>query len=186
MSRIGRNPISLPDGINVKLQGSTIAVKGPKGELKWDMPAGLKVTIQDKNLKVERPSETKQFRSLHGTTRSIIANMVLGVSAGFQKNFDIMGVGYKAQVQGKKIVFTLGYSHPVEFAIPEGISAEVDKKMTKLTIQGIDKQLVGQVAANIRALRPRMFIKARESGLKENTLRLRPVKQGNSIRRKIE
>ena len=178
MSRIGRNPISLPDGVNVKLQGSTIAVKGPKGELKWDMPAGLKVTIQDKNLKVERPSETKQFRSLHGTTRSIIANMVTGVNTGFQKNFDIMGVGYKAQVQAKKIVFTLGYSHPVEFDIPEGISAEVDKKMTQLTIKGIDKQLVGQVAANIRALRPPDVYKGKGVRFKGEHIKLKAGKAG--------
>ena len=178
MSRIGINPISLPDGVNVKLQGNTIAVKGPKGELKWDMPAGLKVTIQDKNLKVERPSETKQFRSLHGTTRSIIANMVTGVNTGFQKNFDIMGVGYKAQVQAKKIIFTLGYSHPVEFDIPEGISAEVDKKMTQLTIQGIDKQLVGQVAANIRALRPPDVYKGKGVRFKGEHIKLKAGKAG--------
>ncbi len=178
MSRIGINPISLPDGVNVKLQGNTIAVKGPKGELKWDMPAGLKVTIEDKNLKVERPSETKQFRSLHGTTRSIIANMVTGVNTGFQKNFDIMGVGYKAQVQAKKIIFTLGYSHPVEFDIPEGISAEVDKKMTQLTIQGIDKQLVGQVAANIRALRPPDVYKGKGVRFKGEHIKLKAGKAG--------
>jgi large subunit ribosomal protein L6 len=154
MSRVGRNPISLPDGINVKLQGSSIAVKGPKGELTWDIPAGMKVTMQDNNIKVDRPTETKHFRSLHGTTRSIISNMVIGVSNGFRIDFDIIGVGYRAQVQTNKIVFTLGYSHPIEFAIPEGVSAEVDKKQTQLSIQGIDKQLLGQVAANIRALRP--------------------------------
>ena len=154
MSRVGRNPISLPDGINVKLQGSSIAVKGPKGELAWDIPAGMKVTMQDNNLIVDRPSETKHFRSLHGTTRSIISNMVTGVSSGYRIDFDIIGVGYRAQVQAKKIDFTLGYSHPVEFALPEGVSAEVDKKQTQLSIQGIDKQLLGQVAANIRTLRP--------------------------------
>ena len=138
MSRVGRNPISLPDGINVKLQGSSIAVKGPKGELAWDIPAGMKVTMQDNNLIVDRPSETKHFRSLHGTTRSIISNMVTGVSSGYRIDFDIIGVGYRAQVQAKKIDFTLGYSHPVEFALPEGVSAEVDKKQTQLSIQGID------------------------------------------------
>lgn len=154
MSRVGRNPISLPDGINVKLQGSSIAVKGPKGELAWDIPAGMKVTMQDNNLIVDRPAETKHFRSLHGTTRSIISNMVTGVSSGYRIDFDIIGVGYRAQVQANKIDFTLGYSHPVAFALPEGVSAEVDKKQTQLSIQGIDKQLLGQVAANIRTLRP--------------------------------
>ncbi len=154
MSRVGENPINLPKGVDVKIQGSFIAVKGPKGELKWDFPSELKVSLQDKSLIVERPSETRQLRSLHGTTRNIIANMVTGISDGYQKVLEITGVGYRAQVQGKKIIFTLGYSHPVEFILPDGISAQIDAKQNRLTLEGIDKQLIGQVAANIRALRP--------------------------------
>ncbi|RJQ18974.1 MAG: 50S ribosomal protein L6 [Nitrospiraceae bacterium] len=153
MSRVGKNPIQLPGGVVVKVQGSQVSVKGPKGELKWDFPAGMKVTVLDNSVQVERSSDLKQFRALHGTTRNLIANMVTGTSAGYQRILDISGVGYRAQVQAKRIVFTLGYSHPVEFNLPEGISAEVDKKQTQLTLSGIDKQLLGQVAANIRALR---------------------------------
>ncbi len=154
MSRVGKNPINLPEGVDVKLQDNLIVVKGPKGELKWNFPDGMKVIRQDKNIIVERPSDTKQFRSLHGTTRSLIANMVTGVGNGYQKALEISGVGYRANVQGRKITFSLGYSHHVEYTLPEGVSAEVDKKQTSLTLQGIDKQLIGQVAANIRAMRP--------------------------------
>ena len=179
MSRVGKNPISLPDGINVKLQGSSIAVKGPKGELAWDIPAGMKVTLEDKNIKVERPSETKHFRSLHGTTRSIIFNMITGVNSGFKIDFEIIGVGYRAQVQGSKIVFTLGYSHPVEFNLPAGVSAEVDKKQTQLSIQGIDKQLLGQVAANIRALRPPDVYKGKGIRFKGEHIKLKAGKAGS-------
>jgi large subunit ribosomal protein L6 len=154
MSRVGKNPINLPEGVDVKLQDNLIVVKGPKGELKWNFPDGMTVKRQDKNIIVERPSDTKQFKSLHGTTRSLIANMVTGVGNGYQKALEISGVGYRANVQGRKITFSLGYSHHVEYNLPEGVSAEVDKKQTSLTLQGIDKQLIGQVAANIRAMRP--------------------------------
>jgi large subunit ribosomal protein L6 len=154
MSRIGKNPIEIPSGVDVKVQGSLLTVKGPKGELKWECPAEMKVNVSDSKITVERPSDSKPHRSLHGTTRSIIANMVTGVSSGYERVLEIIGVGYRAQVQGQKITFTLGYSHPIEFMLPDGITAQVDKKQTQLTLQGIDKQLIGQVAANIRALRP--------------------------------
>ncbi|RJQ52880.1 MAG: 50S ribosomal protein L6 [Nitrospiraceae bacterium] len=153
MSRVGKSPIQVPGGVDVKVQGALVSVKGPKGELSWSVPAGISVSLQDRSLIVQRPADTNQFKSLHGTARNIIANMVAGVSSGYRRVLDITGVGYRAQVQGKKIVFTLGYSHPVEFQLPEGISAEVDKKQTQITLQGIDKQLMGQVAANIRGLR---------------------------------
>jgi large subunit ribosomal protein L6 len=153
MSRVGKNPIQIPTGVDVKLQGNIVSVKGPKGELRWNIPSGISVSMQDKSITVKRPSDAKQDKALHGTVRNIIANMVTGTSAGYQRVLDISGVGYRAQVQGKKIVFTLGYSHPVEFQLPEGINAEVDKKQTQITLQGIDKQVMGQVAANIRGLR---------------------------------
>lgn len=178
MSRVGKKPVSLPEGVQVKLQGTNVAVKGPKGELAWDVPAGMKVTMKDNQLRVERPSETKQFRSLHGTTRSIISNMVSGVSSGFTIEFDIVGVGYRAQVQGQQIVFTLGYSHQIEFAIPEGVSAEVDKKQTQLTIKGIDKQRLGQVAADIRALRPPDAYKGKGLQFKGERIKLKAGKTG--------
>jgi len=153
MSRIGKSPIQIPKGVDIKLQGDIVSVKGPKGELRCNIPSGISISMQDKIIKVERKSDEKRDRALHGTVRNILANMVTGTSAGYQRVLDISGVGYRAQVQGKKIVFTLGYSHPVEFQLPEGISAEVDKKQTQITLQGIDKQLMGQLAANIRGLR---------------------------------
>ncbi|HDH04608.1 MAG TPA: 50S ribosomal protein L6 [Nitrospirae bacterium] len=178
MSRVGKNPINLPDGVEVKLQGSLITVKGPKGELKWNSPAGMKISMQDKSVVVERPSDSKQFRSLHGTTRSIIANMVAGTSAGYRRALEISGVGYRAQVQGRKISFTLGYSHPVEYQLPEGISAEVDKKQTLLTLQGIDKQLIGQVAANIRSLRSPNIYKGKGIRYAGEIIKLKAGKSG--------
>jgi large subunit ribosomal protein L6 len=178
MSRVGKNPINVPDGVDVKLQGSLVTVKGPKGELKWNSPAGMKVSVQDKSVIVERPSETKQFRSLHGTTRSIIANMVTGTSAGYERILEISGVGYRAQVQGQKINFTLGYSHPIEFTLPEGITAEADKKQTQLTLRGIDKHLIGQVAANIRALRPPNIYKGKGIRYAGEVIKLKVGKAG--------
>lgn len=153
MSRIGKLPISLPEKVDVKVKGKNITVKGPKGELTWDFSPEMEVSVKEGSLTVERPSDTKQVRALHGMTRNIILNMVAGVSSGYQKVLVITGVGYKAQVQGKKIVLSLGYSHPVEFVLPEGITAEADSKQTQITLKGIDKQLLGQVAANIRTLR---------------------------------
>lgn len=178
MSRIGKSPINVPDGVDIRIQSNLITVKGPKGELKWDFPAGMKVSMQDKNIVVERPSEAKPVRSLHGTTRSIIANMVTGTSAGYQKILEITGVGYRAQVQGQKISFILGYSHPVEFHLPDGITAEVDKKQTRLTLKGIDKQLIGQVAANIRALRPPNVYKGKGIRYADERIRLKAGKAG--------
>ncbi len=178
MSRIGKNPINLPDGVDVTLQGNLIVVKGPKGKLKWNFPAGIKVTMQDNSILVERPTDTKRFKSLHGTTRSIIANMITGISNGYQKVLEISGVGYRAQVQGQKIIFTLGYSHPVEFNLPEGVSADIDKKQTRLTIHGIDKQLIGQIAANIRALRPPNVYKGKGIKYADEVIRLKVGKAG--------
>ncbi len=153
MSRVGKSPIQIPVGVDVKIQGTLVSVKGPKGELRWNIPAGVGLSMKDKVLLVTRDDESKQLKALHGTARNIIANMVTGTSSGYSKVLDITGVGYRAQVQGKKIVFTLGYSHPVEFHLPEGIKAEVDKKQTQITLQGFDKHLLGQVAANIRGLK---------------------------------
>jgi large subunit ribosomal protein L6 len=153
MSRIGKQPIHVPKGVDVTIQGKRVVVKGPKGELKWDFPSDITVSAQNGSIIIERPSDTKRLKSLHGLTRNIIMNMVTGVNEGYQKVLEISGVGFKAQVKGKKIVMALGYSHPVEFLLPEGITAEVDPRQTKITLKGIDKQLIGQVAANIRELR---------------------------------
>ncbi|MBI5195430.1 MAG: 50S ribosomal protein L6 [Nitrospirae bacterium] len=154
MSRVGAKPINLPKGVDVKLNVNEIAVKGPKGELKWSFPAEINVMLEGEVLQIKRESDTKQHKALHGTARSIIANMITGVHDGYERVLDITGIGYKAQVQGKKLLMTLGYSHPVEYTLPEGMTAQVDPKQTKITLKGSDKQLIGQVAANIRAFRP--------------------------------
>jgi len=153
MSRIGKKPIEIPAGVDVKLAESNVKVKGPKGELTWDFPVGTSVSVQDNKILVDRSDDIKKTRALHGLTRSLLSNMVQGVTTGYQRVLDIVGVGYRAQVQGQKIVLSLGYSHPVEFLLPDGVSATMDQKQTQITITGIDKQKIGQVAANLRALR---------------------------------
>lgn len=178
MSRVGKNPIAVPSGVDVKLQGSQVTVKGPKGELTFTCAPGITVSVEDKNIVVGRPSDTKQFLALHGTTRSIIANMVKGTSTGYERVLEITGVGYRAQVQGQRVNFTLGYSHPIEFQLPPGITAEVDKKQTQLTLRGIDKQMIGQVAANIRALRPPNVYKGKGVRYADEVIRLKVGKAG--------
>ncbi len=153
MSRIGKKPVDIPSGVNVTMLDSTIKVKGPKGELQWAHPFGTKVSVAANSIVVERADDTKKNKALHGLTRNLISNMVTGVTTGYQRVLDIVGVGYRAQVQGNKIVMTLGYSHPVEFPLPDGITAAVDQKQTQITLNGIDKQKIGQAAANLRELR---------------------------------
>lgn len=154
MSRIGKKPITIPDKVSVEVDSGTVKVTGPRGELNWDYPDRIKVSKIDKgDISVERSGDSKPERALHGLTRSIIANMITGVSQGYQKVLDIVGVGYKAQVKDDKIMFSLGYSHPVEFQLPQGIKASVDTKQTQITLSGIDKQQIGQLAASIKALR---------------------------------
>ncbi|MCR1835218.1 50S ribosomal protein L6 [Oceanobacillus caeni] len=153
MSRIGLKPIEIPEGVEVKQDGNTITVKGPKGTLTLDIHHDMKININGNVLTVERPSDHKEHRTLHGTTRSNIANMVEGVSKGFEKSLEIIGVGYRVQKQGNKVVINAGYSHPVEIEKIEGIEIDVPKN-TEVVVKGIDKQLVGAVAANIRAIRP--------------------------------
>ncbi|WP_174615411.1 50S ribosomal protein L6 [Virgibacillus ihumii] len=153
MSRIGLKPIEIPEGVEIKLDGTTITVKGPKGELTRDLHEDMKVVIEGNVLTVERPSEHKEHRALHGTTRSLIGNMVEGVHKGFEKNLEINGVGYRALKQGDKVVVNAGYSHPVELDPIEGIEIDVPKN-TQIIVKGINKELVGAVAANIRAIRP--------------------------------
>ncbi|KJS14346.1 MAG: 50S ribosomal protein L6 [Desulfotomaculum sp. BICA1-6] len=153
MSRIGKKPILLPDSVKAAVEGNTVRVEGPKGKLEQVFHQDMIIKqVDDKTLVVERPSDNKLHRSLHGLTRTLISNMVQGVSAGFQKNLELVGVGYRAALQGNKLVLTVGYSHPVEMVPPEGIEIEVPA-VTKVAVKGIDKQLVGAVAANIRAVR---------------------------------
>lgn len=152
MSRIGRKPISLPKGVAVTVNGREVQVKGPKGTLTEMIPQDINVEQQEDQLVVTRPSDAKKYRAFHGLSRALIANMVEGVTNGFEKKLELVGVGYRAQMQGKKLVLSVGYSHPVEIEAPEGIEFEVPAA-TKITVRGIDKQLVGNTAAHIRAIR---------------------------------
>ncbi|MFC4559655.1 50S ribosomal protein L6 [Virgibacillus kekensis] len=153
MSRIGHKTLEIPEGVEIKFNDNTVTVKGPKGELTRDFSKDMKIVIEDNVLTVQRPSDNKEHRALHGTTRSLIGNMVEGVHKGFEKSLEINGVGYRAQKQGNKVVVNAGYSHPVELDPIEGIEIEVPKN-TQIVVKGIDKELVGAVAANIRAIRP--------------------------------
>ncbi|MCG8402777.1 MAG: 50S ribosomal protein L6 [Firmicutes bacterium] len=153
MSRIGKKPILLPDNVKATVEGSTVRVEGPKGKLEKVFHRDMIIKQMDeKTLVVERPSDGKMHRSLHGLTRTLLNNMVQGVSGGFQKNLELVGVGYRAALQGKKLVLTVGYSHPVEIEPPAGVDIEVPAA-TKIAVKGIDKEQVGAVAANIRAVR---------------------------------
>ena len=154
MSRIGKKPIQIPDNVAVTIEDGTIKVKGPKGELSWTYPEKVKVVADGGILSVQRFSDLKVDRALHGLARSIISNLITGVSQGYQRVLEIVGVGYKAQLAGDKLVFALGYSHPIEVQLPEGVKASVDQKQVQITLSGVDKQQVGQVAASLRALRP--------------------------------
>jgi large subunit ribosomal protein L6 len=152
VSRIGRLPIAVPEGVSVTLAGSHITVKGPKGELERDLSPEMRVVQEDGTLRVERPSDAKRARELHGLTRTLVANMVIGVTEGYRKGLEITGVGYRAQKVGEKLQLNLGYSHPIEIEPPRGISFEVENP-TRLAVTGIDKELVGHVAARVRATR---------------------------------
>lgn len=153
MSRIGRKPITLPKGVEVSIDGNTIQVKGPKGTLSMDIMPQIKIAVEDAQINVTRESELKPVRAAHGMTRAMIANMITGVSSGFEKMLEIVGVGYRAQLQGKNLVLSLGFSHPVEVVPPAGIEFTAESPI-KISVRGIDRQLVGQVAANIRSYRP--------------------------------
>jgi large subunit ribosomal protein L6 len=152
VSRIGKQPIPVPSGVEIKIDGSTVTVKGPKGELSQTFSELMSITLEDGNLLVGRPDDSREAKSLHGLTRTLLSNMVVGVSEGFHKNLEIVGVGYRATLKGSDLELALGFSHPV-LVVPEpGIVFEVPAP-TKITVRGIDKQRVGQVAAEIRAWR---------------------------------
>ncbi len=151
MSRIGRKPIPLPAGVKIALHASAVDVQGPKGKLTVPLPGGIRFEQKEGVLTALR--ETEDHRALHGLARALVANAVRGVTEGFKKDLDIVGVGYRAELKGKAVNFSLGYSHPIEFSIPEGIVISVEKQ-THLVVSGADKRLVGQVAADIRSLRP--------------------------------
>jgi large subunit ribosomal protein L6 len=152
MSRVGQLPIPIPSGVDVDVQGTHIKVKGPKGSLERDLTPVLSIVREDGLLRVERPNEEKRSRELHGLTRTLINNMVVGVTTGYTRNLEIQGVGYRAQLVGKKLQLNLGYSHPIEIEPPAGIAFEVETP-TKVAVTGIDKELVGRIAAQVRSTR---------------------------------
>lgn len=153
MSRIGKKPIEVPTGVTVTIAGSDVTVKGPKGELTRTFNPDITITQEDNILTVTRPSDAKNHRALHGTTRALISNMVEGVSAGFEKSLELIGVGYRAQKQGTKLILNVGFSHPVEIEPEAGIEVEVPTN-TKIIIRGASKERVGALAANVRDVRP--------------------------------
>ncbi|HBY89620.1 MAG: 50S ribosomal protein L6 [Ruoffia tabacinasalis] len=153
MSRIGKKPVVIPSGVTVELNGTTATVKGPKGELTRELSPAISLEIADNEITFTRPNDNKANRSIHGTTRSLIANMIEGVSTGFKKELELIGVGYRAQKQGNKLTLSVGLSHPVEFEASEGVDFEVPSN-TQIIVQGFNKEKVGELAANIRAVRP--------------------------------
>jgi len=152
MSRIGKKPIAVPKGVTVQVHPGAVEVKGPKGTLKQAVPPGVNFELKDAELVATLVRDEPELGKFHGLARTLVANAVAGVTAGFKKELDIVGVGYRAEVKGKQVIFALGYSHPVVFDIPAGIDIAIDKQ-THVTVTGIDRQLVGQVAANIRRMR---------------------------------
>jgi large subunit ribosomal protein L6 len=152
MSRIGKQPIPIPQGVKIQLDGTTVRAEGPKGKLAQPVPAGLTPRVADGTVVIERASEERRVRALHGLARALVANMVTGVKDGFERKLEIVGIGYRAQMQGKSIQLALGFSHPVLFPLPDGITAEIDKQ-TAITLRGPDKALLGETAAKLRALR---------------------------------
>ena len=153
MSRIGNKPVVIPAGVTVDVKDHTVTVKGPKGELSYTFNQNITLVQNEGEVVFTRPDDSKENKTIHGTTRAVFNNMVVGVTEGFQKELELIGVGYRAQLQGKKLVLNVGYSHPVEFTPEEGVEIEVPSN-TKVIVKGYDKQKVGELAANIRGVRP--------------------------------
>ncbi len=178
MSRIGKMPVAIPKGVEIKADAEKVRVKGPKGELVSAIPSGLTVSVADGEVTIARGSDEPHIRACHGLLRSLVANNVEGVTKGFTKELEISGVGYKAEVKGKSVVFSLGYSHPVDFPIPDGIAVSIDAKAGKMTVTGADKQKVGQTAAEMRGLRVPDPYKAKGIKYANETIRRKVGKAG--------
>ncbi len=176
MSRIGKLPIAIPDKVEIAQQGNHITVKGPNGELSRALHPAIKVTVEDKQIVVERPDDSRQARALHGLTRTLVANMVQGVTSGFTRVLDINGVGYRAELRGQYIRFDLGYSHGILVELPAGIKAEV--KQTEVTLKGSDREVLGQTAAKIRSLRKPEPYKGKGVKYREEKIRRKQGKAG--------
>lgn len=179
MSRIGKHPISVPSGVKVSASGGKVQVNGPKGTLEIPLKPEISVAVNGAVVEVKRADDGRSARALHGLTRTLVANMVKGVSEGFQKKLEIIGVGYKADVQGSNITLSLGYSHPVKYSLPKGVTASVEKQ-TLLTLTGPDKQVVGQVAADIRAFRKPEPYKGKGIKYSDEVIRRKAGKAGKA------
>ncbi|MCD6364025.1 MAG: 50S ribosomal protein L6 [Synergistetes bacterium] len=175
MSRIGKMPIELPKGVNVEIQGRKVKVSGPLGSLEMEVHPDIEVKLEGNTLRVFRPSDAKFHRAIHGTMRALLANMVEGVHKGFVKELEIVGVGYRAKMEGRKLVLSLGYSHPVEYEPPDGITIEVPEPQ-RIVVKGIDRHLVGQVAAIIRSFREPDSYKGKGVRYKGEEVKLKPGK----------
>ena len=180
MSRIGRLPIEVPAGVEVKIKGTFVHVKGPKGELEWTFSPEMAIKNEDGVITVKRPSDQPTHRALHGTTRSVLNNMIVGVSTGFERVLEIEGVGYRAELDGNNLIVNVGFSHPVVVEPPEGISFDVDMKVRQIKVLGYDKQAVGQVAADIRKLRPPEPYKGKGIRYQGEYVRRKPGKAGKT------
>jgi large subunit ribosomal protein L6 len=178
MSRVGKAPIQLPKDVVVDIQGEVVSVKGPKGSLSQSFIHGMNISIEDGVMRVTRPSDSRQDRSIHGLTRSLLNNMVTGVSSGFTKVLLIEGVGYRAEMSGDNLVLFVGYSHPVTMVPPAGISYAVEERGRKVTVSGIDKELVGEIAAQIRKKRPPEPYKGKGIRYEKETVRRKAGKTG--------
>jgi large subunit ribosomal protein L6 len=181
VSRVGRLPIEVPAGVEVKIKGSYVHVKGPKGELEWTFSPEMTIKQDDGVIVVERPNDQPSIRALHGTTRSLINNMVVGVSKGFERILEIEGVGYRAEMDDNNLVINVGFSHPVIVEPPEGISFDTDMKVRQIKVSGYDKQVVGQVAADIRKLRPPEPYKGKGIRYQGEYVRRKPGKAGKTV-----
>lgn len=177
MSRIGNKPITVPEGVDIKLDGQTLTVKGPKGELTKVLHKNMKVNYENNVITVVRPDDEPENRSLHGLTRTLINNMIEGTTKGFERKLEVNGVGYRAQKQGTKLVLTLGYSHPVEMVAPEGITFDVPSQ-NEIIVKGMDKELVGQTAAVIRTKRPPEVYRGKGIKYAEEVIRRKEGKAG--------
>ncbi len=178
MSRIGKKPIPIPQGVDVRVGDGAVEVKGPRGQLAVALLPGVSAQVQDGNLVLERANDERQIRSFHGLNRALLANATTGVSEGWRKELEIVGIGYRAEKRDASVLFSLGYSHPIDFKIPEGIDIEVDSKANRVTVIGNDRQQVGQVAADIRALRPPEPYKGKGVRYAGERIRIKAGKQG--------
>lgn len=178
MSRIGRLPVDVPQGVDVQINGTNVRVKGPKGQIEHTFPASMSIKLESGQVIVKRPSDDGKHRSLHGMTRALINNMVIGVTQGFEKVLEINGVGYRAELKGKSLIINVGYSHPVEVEPPEGIVFEVEDRSKVIHIKGYDKALVGQVAADIRSIRPPEPYKGKGIKYRDERIRRKAGKVG--------